>query len=244
MDDEQERLLRAVLNMTAAHRQHEQFYASAPRAQAVVLQRHARTLLALTDRWTTSGRADADVVSPYEGADDLNADVATQLDGVLFMQGGDEPVEITTMKRELRAIADDSSAAGEWLTDAMAAAWAFVPLLFPIEGLADLFGERHRIIANDRLAAAVIEVASQVLARAVDLLDQVEFAPDALRADLGGSRASVGFVTSAAELVDHGAELLSEFAGLVHDNERRWRVFHARVVEVLAPARRARVPGS
>jgi len=47
-------ILRAILNLAAFHRDHEKFYAVAPREQAVVLQRHARTLQALADRWTTT----------------------------------------------------------------------------------------------------------------------------------------------------------------------------------------------
>jgi hypothetical protein len=39
---------------------------------------------------------------------------------------------------------------------------------------------------------------------------------------------------SAAELLDHAADLFSDSAGLVHDNERRWRVFRARVEQLLA----------
>ena len=35
-------------------------------------------------------------------------------------------------------------------------------------------------------------------------------------------------LSSAAEMIDHVADLLSDFAGIVHDNERRWRVFRAR----------------
>ena len=42
-------LLTAMLNMTAFHREHEKFYSTAPREQAVALQRHSRTLLALAD---------------------------------------------------------------------------------------------------------------------------------------------------------------------------------------------------
>ena len=34
--------------------------------------------------------------------------------------------------------------------------------------------------------------------------------------------------------MDADADLLGDFAQLVHDNERRWRVFRARVVEILA----------
>ena len=49
-------LLTAMLNMTAFHREHEKFYSTAPREQAVTLQRHSRTLLALADQWTTTAR--------------------------------------------------------------------------------------------------------------------------------------------------------------------------------------------
>jgi hypothetical protein len=35
-------------------------------------------------------------------------------------------------------------------------------------------------------------------------------------------------------MIDHAADLFSDFAGLVHDNERRWRVFRARVEQVVA----------
>ena len=80
-------LLTAMLNMTAFHREHEKFYSTAPREQAVVLQRHSRTLHALADQWTTTAPSTAAAFSPYEGAPDLNAAAALQLDGVLFMEG-------------------------------------------------------------------------------------------------------------------------------------------------------------
>jgi hypothetical protein len=47
-------LLTAMLNMSAFHREHEKFYSTAPREQAVVLQRHSRTLLALADQWMSA----------------------------------------------------------------------------------------------------------------------------------------------------------------------------------------------
>jgi hypothetical protein len=34
---------------------------------------------------------------------------------------------------------------------------------------------------------------------------------------------------SAAEMIDHAADLFNDFAGIVHDNERRWRAFQAHV---------------
>jgi hypothetical protein len=39
---------------------------------------------------------------------------------------------------------------------------------------------------------------------------------------------------SAAEMINHTADLVSDFAGIVHDNERRWRVFRARTEELAA----------
>jgi hypothetical protein len=231
-------LLDAMLNMTAFHREHEKYYSSSPREQAVILQRHSRTLHALADRWLVSDASTRPVLSPYEGSDDLNDNAAIQLDGVLFMEGEGEPSEITRLKRDLRSYADDFDAAGEWLSTAMQSAWAIVPALFEIDELADLLGERHRIITNNWQGASTVAVVGKILSRAADLLDHVDFTPAALRADLAGGHVAAGHVHSAAEMIDHAADLLSDFGGLVHDNERRWRVFRARVQRA-ASVRRA-----
>ena len=116
----------------------------------------------------------------------------------------------------------------------MASSWTVAAALLDIDGLADLLGERHRIIANNWQAAALMTLASHVLERAADTLDHVDFAPPAVRADLAGARVSAHRLYSAAEMIDHAADLLSDFAGLVHDNERRWRVVHQPVAALLA----------
>lgn len=226
-------LLEAMLNMTAFHREHEKFYSVSPREQAVALQRHSRTLHALADRWMVTRPSERQVLSPYEGAEDLNAGVAIQLDGVLFMEGEGEPGEIQRLRRALREFADDAEAAGGWLATAMQSSWAIVPQLFDIDDLADLLGERHRIIANNWQGASLMHLIGHLLRRAAELLDHVDFSPAALRADLAGGHVAAGHVYSTAEIIDHAADLLSTFAALVHDNERRWRVFRARVEQVV-----------
>jgi hypothetical protein len=233
-----------MLNMTSAHREHEKFYSSSPREQAVVLQRHSRTLHALADRWTVTDPSIRHVLSPYEGADDLNADAALQLDGVLFMEGEGEPGEISRLKRDLRTCADDSIAAGDWLTIAMRSSWAVAPQLFAIDELADLVGERHRIIINNTQGASIVCLVGQILIRAAELLEFRELTPTALRADPAVRHATAGHVRSAAEMIDHAADLLSDFAGLVHDNERRWRVVHERVHHTILRRRAARAPAA
>jgi hypothetical protein len=222
-----------MLNLTRFHREHEKFYASSPRELAVVLQRHARTIQALADQWSTVEPSSRSVLSPYEGAEDLNHPAALQLDGVLFLEGEGRPAELTRLIRDLRAAADDQRGTSEWLGQAMESSWAVAASLVDIDGLADLLGERHRIIANDWLAASMSGVMSRLLDRAADILEHVDFAPAAVRADLADGRVSVGLLYSAAELMSRAADLSSESAGLVHDNERRWRVFRQRVAEVV-----------
>jgi hypothetical protein len=228
-----EPLLHAMLNMTAFHREHEKYYSASPREQAVELQRHSRTLHGLADRWSRTTPVETHALSPYEGAPDLNDPVALQLDGVLFMEGEDEPGEVTRLKRDLRTMADDAEAAGTWLADAMQASWAVVSALFDVDELADLLGERHRIIANNWQAAGLMSLTARILERAAELLDHVDFSPAALRADLAGDHVPALRLRSVAEMLDHAADLLCDFGGLVHDNERRWRVFRARIEQIV-----------
>jgi hypothetical protein len=138
------------------------------------------------------------------GSEDLNEASTIQHTGVLFMEGEEEPAEITALKRDLETLATSFG-----------------------EG-----GERHRIMANDWLSANMQSLISLLIGRALEVLERVEFSPQAVRADLRGQRVFPGYLYSASELVDRAADLVSESATLVHDNERRWRVFRGRVEEI------------
>jgi hypothetical protein len=227
-------LLEAMMNLTKFHREHEKFYASSPREFSVTLQRHARTLQALADQWSTTEASTRAVLSPYEGAEDLNSSAALQLDGVLFLEGEGRPAEISHLIRDLRNAAEDQKDTGEWLAKAMESSWAVAAALIEIDGLADMLGERHRIIANDWQAASMNSVQSHLMDRAADVLERVDFTPAALRADLADGQVSTGLLYSAAEMISHAADLCCDSAGLVHDNERRWRTFRHRLGLLLA----------
>jgi hypothetical protein len=153
---------------------------------------------------------------------------------VLFMEGEGRPAEIIHLIRDLRTAAEDQRGIAEWLDKAMHASWDMATALIGIDGLAHVLGERHRIIANDWQAASMNALMSRILDRAADILDGVDFTPAALRADLAREKVSVGRLYSAAELISHAADLCSDSAGLVHDNERRWRTFRQRVSEIAA----------
>lgn len=228
--------LGAILNLSRYHREHEKFYSRTPLERAIELQRAARTLTTLADRWTEAVPAQPRTGGPrFAGCEDLNEPAAIQSDGVLFMEGEGEPVELARLKRDLALIADDHTATGAWLAEAMEASWAAAARLRH-PGLADVLGERHRIIANDWQAAALSTLVGRLARRAVELLSPLDLSPEGVRADLGGPRLLPGYLHSASELLDRAADLAAESAGLVHDNERRWRVFRARVATLTAAA--------
>ncbi|MGY1669198.1 hypothetical protein [Geodermatophilus sp. SYSU D00710] len=226
-------LLEAALNLARFHKEHERFYASAPLETALGLQRHARALLALADRWTTVEPAAHRAVSPFAGTEDLNSEAATALDGVLFMEGEGRPAELTAMIGELRADAETFAGGGEWLATAMQASWQVAASMLQFDELADVMGERHRIISNDWLAAHVQTLIGTLLARAADMLERIELTPAAVRADLAGPRVAPRRLYAAAEVVSRAADLCCESAELVHDNERRWRVTRERTEQLV-----------
>jgi hypothetical protein len=227
-------LLEAAVILAGFHRQHERFYASAPLETALRLQRHARALLALADRWTTVEPSDHRGVSPFEGAEDLNSEAATALGGVLFMEGEGRPAEVTAMIGELRAEATSFAGAGEWLANAMQASWQMAATMLEFDGLADVMGERHRIISNDWLAAHMQSMVATLLARAADMLESIDLTPAAVRADLAGPRIVPRRLYAAAEVISRAADLCCQSAELVHDNERRWRVSRERTEQLVA----------
>jgi hypothetical protein len=226
-------VLHTIENLAAFHREHEKFYAAAPREQAIELQRHARTLHALADRWSRPLPPHLPALSPYEGAEDLNDRTAVQLDGVLFLEGQGVPPELWRIERELRSRGEETLATGNWMSAAMQTAWDAATALLVFAPLADQIGERHRIIANDWQAAGLNTVVGRLLARAAEILERMDLTPAGVRADLAGEARFPHLLHATAELIDRAADLLSESAGLVHDNERRWRIFHERVAGLM-----------
>lgn len=230
-------LLDQIENLTRTHREHELYYSEAPLDDAVTLQRISRTLKALAGRWRTAVPLEVDGANRYAGCDDLNVQAAIEQTGVLFLEGEGEPGEITRIKRELATQAADHEQTGAWLGEAMQSTWnGAAKALLRIEPLADLLAERHRIIAANWQNAQVNAIVAALLVRANEILDRIEFTPAALRADLAERRLAPRYLYSAAELIDHAADLLAQSAVLVHESERRWRVFAERV-EILRAER-------
>ena len=221
-------LLDVVENLAHFHGEHEQFYAQAPLRQAVQIQAASRTLRALAERWDEVQISDSSLPNPFAAGEDLNDPAVVRETGVLFMEGSGEPVEIQRLKRDLATTVADCQATGTWLSQAMMSAWESAAALIQFPALADLLGERHRIVANDWQAAEMSALAGRLLDRALAVLGAVDFSPKAVRADLAVSRVSPRYLYSAAEMADRAADLLAQSATLVHDSERRWRTVRQR----------------
>ncbi len=229
---EDDGLLVVASNLSRYHREHEKYYSEAPLADAITLQRTARTLIALAERWATTEPATTPAASPFAGTPDLNDDRAIETSGVLFMEGAGEPAEITRVKSELQAIAAGSEQSGSWLASAMEASWAMAETLLSYPQLADLLAERHKIIGNNWQNAATAQLIARCLRRAIAIMERVDFTPAGLRQDLTGARTAPAYLYSAAELINHSADLSAASAVLTHENERRWRIFHQRIDEI------------
>ena len=223
--------LDALANLAHFHREHEKYYAIAPLRQAEDVLRASRTLKALADRWSSLDvRRDGGTVAPaYSGCEDLNDPTAIETSGVLFMEGAFAPAEITQLKDDLRTQATGGEQTGAWLKEAMGVSWQSAGALLQVPPLADLLGERHRIIANNWLAADMSRLAAALLQRAVEILDAVDFTPSGLRTDLAGPRTTPGYLYSAAMLLDRAADLAVTSTTLTRDSEPAWRAWQARV---------------
>lgn len=220
-----ERRLSMMENLARFHREHEKFYAQSPLDDARRMHEISKTLKTMADRWSAAEPSRPGRGNPYMGCEDLNEGAAIQHDGLLFMEGEGEPVEIGRLKRDLGQLADDYGRTGGWLSKAMESSWDVASSLTGNPGLRSVLGDRHRIIANDWLAADMSVLASRLLRRSVEMLEAVDFSPAKLREDIGGPRHVPGFLYSSAELIDRAADLAAESATLVHDNEQRWRRF-------------------
>ena len=227
-------LLELIGNLAEFHREHEKFYSQAPLGQAVEVQAASRALKALASRWAEVDPAERPVASPFAGAEDLNAPGLVSESGILFMEGEGEPAEIRQIKRDLGTVADDVEQTGAWLSQAMEKSWQVAGALAAYPTLADVLGERHRIIANDWQSSALQILVGRLLRRALELIELVDFSPKALREDLSNTRQNPAYLFSASELIDRAADLMTESATLVHENERRWRMFGQRVRELTA----------
>ena len=88
---------------------------------------------------------------------------------------------------------------------------------------------RKGVIGGEALLFHLSFLISVLSKRAVEILNKIDFSPHALREGIDGLQIYVDYLYSASELLDRAADIASESAILVHDNEKRWRMFNNKV---------------
>ena len=211
----------AMLNLSKFHREHEKFYAKSPLQEAVRLQEASVILKTLADRWSHVQPATSSKGDPYRGCENLNGKGDIAHSGVHFLESEGEPNELAQLRHELKRRGDDFAEGGAWLVQGMEHSWEEGKGLVPNPALADVLGERHRIITNDQHAAHLIVLSAREIRRALEILDHPDLSSAGVRKDLAGPRSNPGHLYSASEFLDLAADGLAGSAALVHDNERR-----------------------
>jgi len=224
--------MKIIENLSRFHREHEKFYAKQPLEQAIEIQEFSLILKTLADKWLKVEPKRISGKNPFMGSEDLNKLSTIQYNGLLFMEGEGEPVELKRYIRDIKTIADDFMETGTWLSKAMKQSWKTAIPLIKIQPFGSVLGERHRIILNDWQAARLSQLVAELINRSIEILESLEFTKDKIREDLSGPKFYPEYIYSAAELLDRAADLASQSAVLVHDNERRWRVFRKKLFEV------------
>ena len=149
------------------------------------------------------------------------------------MEGGGEPAEITRMKSSSTPWRPPAEQTCSWLATAMRCFLGHGgSRCCRTRRLADLLAERHKIIGNNWQNASTAQLIARYLRRAVSIMERVDFSPAGLRKDLAGARSAPSYLYSAAELIDHAADLSAASSVLTHEDERRWRIFHERIEQV------------
>jgi hypothetical protein len=231
MSNKQE-FMKIIENLSRFHREHEKFYAKQPLEQAIDIQEFSLLLKTLADKWSEVEPKKMGGTNPFMGSEDLNKLSTIQYNGLLFMEGEGEPVELKRYIRDTKTLADDFMETGTWLSSAMEQSWKSAIPLIKISPFASVLGERHRIILNDWQAAKLSQLVAELIYRSIEILESLEFTKDAIHKDLAGSKFYPEYLYSATELLDRAADLASQSAVLVHDNERRWRVFRKKLFQV------------
>jgi hypothetical protein len=230
--NEQNVFYNTILNLSKYHREHEKYYAWEPLEKSIKLQSISNIMKTLADKWNNQIIESPKKGNPYMGCEDLNETSSIQHTGVLFMEGEGEPPEISRIKRDLNTLTQDFEQTGKWLSKAMESSWDVANKLIKNPQIADVLGERHRIIINDWEAAQLSILVSKLIKRSIDILNIIDFNPEAVRNDLKVLKSSPNYLYSASELIDRAADIASHSATLVHDNERRWRVFRKKINQI------------
>jgi hypothetical protein len=219
-------------NIAIYHREHERYYSWRSMLDAADICREANRLKTIGSLWADEAPAaapEADFSDPRmqaAGCVDLNALRAIAGIGILFMEGENEPAEITGIRQKLRAMGANWQRTGQWLAEKMDAAWSREFFLLE-EGPRVAAESRFGIIVTNMRVSRQMSLSGHLLEAAADILGAIDFRPAAVRANRTTSGARL---LQAAWMLDAVAQLVAREAADLSENEMRW----TRYLEVIS----------
>jgi hypothetical protein len=211
-------------DIARAHREHERFHSMAKLEEAAGLRRDSNALKILADRWADPDAARAEAADPAHGAvgcPDLNVLASVAATGVLFMEGGSEPAELTAMKGRLGDAAARYRRISEWLGREMGQEW---PRLAPLLTPALIASARPRFMALTRTTAAgnAYALAARLLTAAAETLGNQDLTPSGIRA---APAVASEMLRTASWLIDTAAATIAESAARLSLSDPDWTTF-------------------
>jgi hypothetical protein len=217
-------------NIAAYHREHARFHAHYWMARGAELVHEASKIKLIGDHWLAGGGAKPDAGIDYTDirfraapCTDLNVFQAIHDIGILFLEGANEPPEIGLLKIRLGDLAAETGENGRFLATMMGGAWARESMMLAPD-LIEAAWPRLQVVASNWRSALGMVVMGRLLDGVLVRLGAIDFAPAAVRADIGGAGARL---RDAGWALDMAAKISAETGSFMADNDWRYANYSA-----------------
>lgn len=217
-------------NISAYHREHARFHAHYWMERGAELAREASKIKLIGDHWLAGGGP-----KPGAGVDytdirfrsapctDLNVFQAIHDIGILFLEGAAEPPEIGILKIRLGDLSAEIGGNGRFLSTMMGGAWARESMMLAPD-LISAAWPRLQVVASNWRSALGMVVMGRLLDSVLARMASIDFAPAAVRADIGGAGARL---RDAGWALDMAAKISAETGSFMADNDWRYARYSA-----------------
>lgn len=225
-------------NIAAYHREHARFHAHYWMERGTELGREASKIKLIGDHWLAGGGSKPDASIDYTDirfraapCTDLNVFQAIHDIGILFLEGAAEPPEIGILKTRLGGLASEIGENGRFLAKMMGGAWARESMMLAPD-LIEAAWPRLQVVASNWRSALGMVVMGRLLDGVLARMNSIDFAPVAVRADIGSAGARL---RDAGWALDMAAKISAEIGSFMADNDWRYARYSSFLENVVKP---------
>jgi hypothetical protein len=217
-------------NISAYHREHARFHAHYWMERGAELAREASKIKLIGDHWIAGGGPKPDTGLDYTDirfraapCTDLNVFQAIHDIGILFLEGAGEPPEIGILKTRLGDLSTEIGENGRFLATMMGGAWERESMMLAPDLIIAAW-PRLQVVASNWRSALGMVVMGRLLDGVLARMNSIDFAPAAVRADMGGAGTRL---RDAGWALDMAAKISAETGSFMADNDWRYARYAA-----------------